>query len=514
MILGSHLRTAAPVEPRISHAHLGLDPTALAGGCATRARHARGVARRTNRGLGGALFAGALLLAPPSAFGATVFEVGPGRAYPDLQAVAPLLRPGDRVEIDGGAVYPGGVVLRNPGTAAAPIVIAGRRVGGARPVIAGGATTLEIRGAHQVIEGLEITGGTARCLFHHADHVVVRDTVVHDCPRHGILGADDDAGSLTLSYVEVYRAGHGDGAHPIYVASDEEAFPGSVFRMEHCYVHDATGGNSVKSRAERNEIYANWIEGALYHELDLVGPDGEGRKRAREDSDVVGNVIRKLGPGYAVRVGGDGTGETEGRYRFVNNTIVLGLGARAAFRLFGALSCVEMHNNAVLRAGGGPLVVVADAEARWPLGKPVIAGSSNWVPMGSTGVPLSWTRTVSGRDPGVASDLDPRPTAGSPLVGAGDPAPSGAPGFAFPAPLAAPEGLPPPRALERVGTARARLRGAVDIGALPYVPPPGPPASPAPRARGCACAIDVADPGEPLAALLAALALMLSRRRR
>lgn len=455
----------------------------------------------------------AALIATGGSARASTYEVGPGRAYPDLQAVAPLLRPGDRVEIDGGATYPGGVILGNPGTAAAPITIAGRRVSGARPVLAGGATTIEVRGAHQVLEGLEITGGTARCLFHHADHVVVRDTIVHDCPRHGILGADDDAGSLTLSYVEVYRAGHGDGAHSIYVASDEEAFPRSVFRMEHCYVHDATGGNSVKSRAERNEIYANWIEGALYHELDLVGPDGEGRKRAREDSDVVGNVIRKLGPGYAVRVGGDGTGETEGRYRFVNNTIVLGPGARAAFRLFGALSCVEMHNNAVLRAGGGPLVVVADAEARWPLGKPIIAGGNNWVPMGSTGVPLSWTRTLSGRDPGVASDLDPRPVAGSPLVGAGDPAPAGAPGFAFPTPLAAPEALPPPRALERVGTARARLRGAVDIGALPYVAPPAPPASPAPRARGCAC--EIGDPSAPVTAhILAALALAALRIRR
>jgi hypothetical protein len=43
--------------------------------------------------------------------------------------------------------------------------------------------------------------------------------------------------------------------------------PGSVFRLQYCFVHDANGGNNVKSRAERNEIYYNWLEGAVYHEL-------------------------------------------------------------------------------------------------------------------------------------------------------------------------------------------------------------------------------------------------------
>ena len=39
------------------------------------------------------------------------------------------------------------------------------------------------------------------------------------------------------------------------------------------------GGNAVKSRAQRNEIYYNWIEGAVYHELELIGPDPAGRQR-------------------------------------------------------------------------------------------------------------------------------------------------------------------------------------------------------------------------------------------
>ena len=88
-------------------------------------------------------------------------------------------------------------------------------------------------------------------------------------------------------------------AHQIRVATDEVAHPGSVFRMQHCYLHDANGGNNVKSRAERNEIDHNWIEGAVYYELELIGPEPEGSggrlvgDLVREDSDVVGNVLRK-----------------------------------------------------------------------------------------------------------------------------------------------------------------------------------------------------------------------------
>ena len=115
-------------------------------------------------------------------------------------------------------------------------------------------------------------------------------------------------------------------------------------------------------------------------------PDGP-RKRAREDSDVVGNVIRKTGAGYAIRVGGDGSGETDGRYRFVNNTIVLARDARAAFRLFGGIEGVQMHNNAIAREGGGPVRVMVEDQVHWAAGSPAIAGTNNWVPMGSSGVP-------------------------------------------------------------------------------------------------------------------------------
>jgi hypothetical protein len=273
----------------------------------------------------------------------------------------------------------------------------------------------------------------------------------------------------------VHHAGGGDRDHQIYMATDEVAHPGAVFRMQYCYVHDANGGNSVKSRAERNEIYFNWIEGAMYHELELIGPDPDGAAAQwsvdlkREDSDVVGNVLRKTGTSYVARIGGDATGWSKGRYRFVNNTIITTTGSGAVFRLFDELESVEMHNNVIVTNGtGGPNVMRANtSEFMWVNGMN-IAGSNNWVMNGATNVPAQWTGTIMGASPGLANLTgDPRPAAGSPLIGAANASPSGAAGFPFPNPQWPPGFHPPLRALIPAGSAAARPSdGTIDIGAF------------------------------------------------
>ncbi len=414
-----------------------------------------------------------LLAAAPTL--ATTYQVGPGRPYTSLQQVAPLLDPGDVVEVDGGHTYPGDVVFTRPGTSAQPIVVRG--VGAGRPVLSGGTNTVTFQspwpytsGADwYVLEGFELTGGASRCLFHQAADLVVRDTVVHGCPQHGILGADQGAGSLTLERVEVHSSGSGTSRHQIYMATDQVNRPGSVFRMLHCWVHDATGGNNVKSRAERNEIYYNWVEGALYHELELIGPDpGMPAAPPREDSDVVGNVLRKRNSSfYVVRFGGDATGETAGRYRFVHNTVLAG--TSAVFRMFDRVESIEMHNNVFLREDGGAVDVIRTVEVVWASGAEVIAGSNNWVVTGSTNIPSQWTGTLLGADPGF-EDLaggDLRPAAGSPLVDAADPAPAHPPGFPFPSPHFPPAFEPPRRTLPAAPTPRLPA-GPLDIGAYEH----------------------------------------------
>jgi hypothetical protein len=422
--------------------------------------------------------------APPEAYdtvseaSSTIYQVGPARKYKDLGQVASLLVAGDVVEIDGNATYPA-VQLTRSGATSSKITIRGLRVDGKRPVFSGGNNTIEVYADHYVLEGLDITAGSARCFFHHGHDVTLRDSVVHDCPAHGILGADSDSGSLTLDYVEVYRCGSGTQLHSIYVATDESAHPGSVFRMQHCYVHDANGGNAVKSRAERNEIYYNWIEGGYYKELELIGPDGQDPSLAREDSDVVGNVFRKTKTQYVVRVGGDGTGDTNGRYRFVNNTFLLTPSALQAFQLFDGIESIELHNNIFYRMGGGGVTIFESGGVSWSTGQAIIGGSNNWVPTGSS-FPSQWTGTQLENDPGFVDVANRKVEllSSSPLIDAGATNPPSLAGHAFPTPLMAPLYLPPPGVNEAADTALARpLVETIDIGAFEYgtsAPPPAP----------------------------------------
>jgi len=415
---------------------------------------------------------------------AAMYKVGPGEDYATIQDTLDLLGPGDVVEVTGGQTYPGDLWFRadQSGTPDAPVTIRGIAVDGLRPRIEGVGTEqyhdmiVLLNASHFVFEGFEIVGDgdpDHQGLVHKADGVVVRDVVVHGVGSHGLLGTDFDSGSLTLDRCEFYANGNGLYDHQIYMATDESTYPGSVFRMQHCYVHDGAGGNNVKSRSERNEIYYNWIEGAVYHELDLIGPDGQDEGLAREDSDVVGNVLIKHSEWRIARMGGDGTGNTAGRYRFVNNTIVLGALSETAFGLQETVESLELHNNVVVRIGPSGASLIKHSEPSGP--EPVIVGSFNWIADGIVDVPPGLTDSVGGADAGFTdlASFDLRPLEGSPLVDAGtgltttlDPG--------VPDPLAVPGYLPPARMLE---DAVARPADAViDIGAFEYGAgePPGP----------------------------------------
>ncbi len=407
---------------------------------------------------------------------AAVYEVGPGKTYRQPSEVTSRLAPGDTVRLEGGAEY-SAVQLTRSGTRVAPIVIKGRIASDSRrAVLSGGTNTVHLRADWLVVEGVEITGGSSRCVFHEGADNVLRGVLVRDCPKQGVLGADQGSGNFTLEFSEVRRCGGGDRDHQIYMATDEVAHPGSVFRLQHCYIHDANGGNNVKSRAERNEIRYNWIEGAYYHELELIGPDPDGAdddwhpRLKREDSDVIGNVFRKRrtaagnDSNFAVfRIGGDATGESHGRYRFVNNTIIAGTGA--VFRCFDSLETVEMHNTVFHRPGGG-INLMRTAEALWTQGSARIAGSNNWATSGAANLPAAWTGTKLGSDPGFRdfAGNDLRPASGSPLIDAGQASPTGVPDLPFPDPAFPPVFSPPFRAWTDAPLART-ASGGLDIGA-------------------------------------------------
>lgn len=147
------------------------------------------------------------------------FTVGPtGRDYSQLSTVftANDLAPGDIVGVDGSALYASVVVGDDDGGAPGnPVMIRWRRVAGAtRPVLQGGLHTIKFQQSnHVVFEGFEVRGGANTCVFSEAHDITVRDTVIHACPGHGILGADLNSGSFTLEYSEIYDAGSGSTRH-------------------------------------------------------------------------------------------------------------------------------------------------------------------------------------------------------------------------------------------------------------------------------------------------------------
>ncbi len=424
-----------------------------------------------------------LLMSVYSVSHATTYQVGPARTYTTLQAVAPLVGPGDIVEVDGNHTYTGPVLFDTHGTNAQKITLRGIRVSGNRPRINGGADVLRLEGNHYVVEGFEVTGTTTptftnRGIFIVAHDVTIRDCVVHDCPYHGILGADQFSGDQTIEYTEVYDCGNASSRHQLYMATDNTMYPNAVVRIRYCYIHDANGGNNIKTRATRNEIYYNWVEGAFYHELELIGadPDGQSNQVAvREDSDVVGNILVKsaASTGAIARIGGDGTGDSNGRFRFVNNTMIMPAGSAglSCIRIFDHAESLEFYNNVVYRGDTTAFRVVRTVEQQ---GTSAHVGAHNWITTTGYDIPAAWTSSTMGTNPGFANyaGFDFTPTVGAAIRNQGSLPTSSPPGFPFASPLASPVYLPPARSPLAVGGAVARpASGTIDIGALEQFTP-------------------------------------------
>jgi hypothetical protein len=438
--------------------------------------------------------------------GVRVYSVGPAHKFKKVQDVVALLKPGDIVEVEGDAVYPAPIFIDagNSGTKEQPITIKGLTMNGRKPVIKtlNAANMVEVDADHIVFDNFEVAGNLAevlarfpgvdygsimaqpgavrtdisnqtvyRAIFHKADGLVVRNSVIHDA-RMGILSSDIGSGSITVEYSEVYHNGTNSGHHNLYLAADEAAHPESAARVQYNYIHDSNTGNGLKTRARRNEVYFNWFENNYHQSLELIGPDPNfdiedgyyafltveelrktnpdyGEFFRREDSDVVGNVIVHT-QGSLVRVGGDGTsdlsaytgrvgpsfGQSYGRYRFVNNTFVHYSDAAdiPAIRIEFGVESVELYNNVFYKPNGAPMRIVAENtdsssinKANWASGSRQVKGANNWVQTNALDVPGAdeWTGTIFGTDPGFADARAEvknfNPTADSPLRRAGVP---------------------------------------------------------------------------------------------
>ena len=413
---------------------------------------------------------------------AATYLVGPGKTYAKLQDVADLLNPGDIVNVDGNATYPANVYIEQSGTVDKWITINGMQPpDGTRPVITGtGSYGINISADYIVLQGFEVNGGP-KGIGVFGDHITVRNCVIHGC-NHGLIGYGTGTGNVTVEYCEFYGNGVPTGGatqHQIYMATDENAHPGSVFRLQYCYLHDGVEGDNVKSRSERNEIYYNWVEraGSSGHGLGLFAPDPDDNDQvtietAREDADVVGNVIIQHRNSCA-RIGGDAPGyPTNGRYRFVNNTFIC-TGSRVdAIRTFNTIETLEMYNNVIYAtASGSDIRVINDADGEWLHTPRSLAGSNNWVIANATRKPtaIEWTATTSGSaSPFIdAASKNFHPLQGGALINAGATTTPTIDSFPFPNPLFPPAFQPPQAALIDTSSAESRpQRGAIDIGAF------------------------------------------------
>lgn len=410
---------------------------------------------------------------------AETYRVGSGRTYTEIDDVTGMLNAGDTVLVDGNDTYAPGAYVSRDGAPGNPIVIIGLAP---RPVLTGSANYgIEISGSHIVLQGFEVDG-MPKGIGVFGDDITVRDCYVTDC-NMGLIGYGTGTGDVTVEYCEFYGNGVPTGGatcHQIYMATDEESHPGATFRLQYCYLHDGVEGDNVKSRSERNEIYYNWIENSGYsgHGLGLFAPDPEDNPNvnistAREDADVVGNVIINDHNACA-RIGGDWVDyPTNGRYRFVNNTFVLtGTGRADVIRTFEVVETLEMYNNVIYRAGSGNNVrVLNDADGDWVHNPRSVLGANNWVVDGAGWVPASdeWDNTLRGStSPFVdASAQDYRPDTLAQLFNAGVEATPTMEPYDFVDPLWPPAFHPPVQELIGIGTEEARVaNGTIDIGAL------------------------------------------------
>ena len=256
---------------------------------------------------------------------AKVFQVGPTRSYKQVTEIVNELSAGDVVEVDSGAYAP--FELMRAGTVLAPITIRG--VGATRPIVNGGNWGVSFKYSDNVVlENFEISGASAICLRTMANNVTVRNVYIHNCTRHGVLGADLDNGTNIFDRVEITKSGsiiQGESYnHALYVATDIDSFPDAVLRVQQSFFHN-NKGNSIKSRAGRAEIYSNWIDVPddpdSFYSVELIGYQ-EYATDTPINADVVGNVL-VLRKTYGLRLGGDGTGTSKGRVRMANNTFIV-----------------------------------------------------------------------------------------------------------------------------------------------------------------------------------------------
>lgn len=285
----------------------------------------------------------------------SIWLVGPNNQYKSIKAISPLIAPGDKILLEGNYTYDAVDIRGISGAQDSPIQLIGIAVDGKRPIITGKNSkynwALSLRNSHYWnVSNLELKNAGI-CYRHESAYVNMEKMLMHHC-GNGILGTDFNSGSLFLEHIEVSHSGGKEKKknwkHGIYMSTDRDRFPNSVFSIKKSFLH-SNKGNAIKSRAERVEIYNNWIENSeskqSIYALELIGYE-EYEPLPVINHDVVGNVIVIKSKNHGIRVGGDNTGNSNGATRFSSNLFLFDNNyQKHIFRLNGKLQSLNITEN-------------------------------------------------------------------------------------------------------------------------------------------------------------------------
>ncbi|HEX3132469.1 MAG TPA: right-handed parallel beta-helix repeat-containing protein, partial [Planctomycetota bacterium] len=347
---------------------------------------------------------------------AAVLEVGPGQAYTTIAAL-PTLVAGDTVNIHAGT-YQEVKSWTVSGTAGSPITIRG--VGATRPLInANGLdvsgsgsvprAAFQIQGSYLTIEhlefanarngnngaGIRITGG--------ATNVTVRDCRIHDNDM-GMMSDTCDAVLIENSEIDHNGTSSFSGySHNFYMG-------GTGITIRGCYIHDASYGQNVKSRAHFVTLLYNRIADSQDGEVGLV--DENDTTTANSNAVLIGNTIisKNRGSGWNsarfILFGAESGHDHNGTLYAINNTCIAGTSSITFFITSRPESGLVARNNVFV--GSNTLVSASGA----------VVGSGNWAQTGAT-IPAAFTGTVTGAAPGFVSSSDFHLAAGSACIDIG-----------------------------------------------------------------------------------------------
>lgn len=366
-----------------------------------------------------------------------VYEVGPGREYPDPGEVPwESLEPSSLVRIHyRDTAYRNKWVINVAATEAQPVVVLGVADNGRRPVISGDnaetrqaldywnepRSVIKVGGSstpdnpngpsYIYIQGLDIQ--SARPAYHFSDdsgqtgtysqnaaavHIEEGDAItIHDCLLHDAgngLFSSSATSRIVISGNHVYDNGI---AGSIYHHNSYTESQGILFEFnQYGPLRDGCPGNNLKDRSSGTVIRYNWIESGN-RQLDLVETDHD---HIVNDPDydqtfVYGNVLIEpddAGNSQILHYGGDGGDTTmyrQGTLYFYHNTVVsTRSGNTTLMRLSTTPVQAEVFNNILFSTAGGSRMAITSGNGQTTL-------TDNWLPLG-------WRLThESGLDPGA-----------------------------------------------------------------------------------------------------------------